>query len=149
MSKITLVNQVPEDVENMMNKELVDYEQSHKIDINYNRFSLLLEDNNKIIGVLNAYTAFTEIYIDDLWIACDKRASGFGKELLTEVERMFKDKGYNNINLVTNEFQAPKFYEKCGFSLEFVRKNIYNPKLSKYFYIKYFNDTNQSQGTIL
>lgn len=31
-----------------------------------------------------------------------------------------------------------KTYEKCGFELEFVRKNKSNPKLTKYFFIKYF-----------
>ena len=45
---------------------------------------------------------------------------------------------FNNINLVTNSFQAPGFYEKCGFKLEFIRKNEKNPKLTKYFYVKYF-----------
>ena len=32
-----------------------------------------------------------------------------------------------------------KIYEKCEFELEFVRKNKNNPKLNKYFYVKYFN----------
>ena len=49
------------------------------------------------------------------------------------MKKFFKDKGFNNINLVTNEFQAPKFYESCGFDLEFVRENKKNLKLTKYF----------------
>ena len=61
-----------------------------------------------------------------------------GLELIEHTENYFKDKGFNNINLVTNEFQAPKFYEKCGFELEFIRENKGNPKFTKYFYIKYF-----------
>lgn len=37
------------------------------------------------------------------------------------IERTGKE--YNNINLTTYEFQAPKFYEKCGFEIEFIRKD--------------------------
>lgn len=53
------------------------------------------------------------------------------------VEEYYKGKEYNNINLTTYEFQAPKFYEKCGFEIEFIRKDRENPKLSKYFLVKY------------
>jgi len=55
------------------------------------------------------------------------------------VEEYFKDDGFNNINLCTNEFQAPKFYKKCGYKLEFIRKNERNSKLNKYFYVKFLN----------
>ena len=65
------------------------------------------------------------------------RGKGIGTELIDTVLEYYKDYGFNNINCCTNEFQAPGFYEKCGFELEFVRKNKANPKLSKYFYIKY------------
>ena len=45
-----------------------------------------------------------------------------------------------NINLTTYDFQAPDFYKKCGYEVEFVRKNKEEPKLTKYFLVKYFND---------
>ena len=76
------------------------------------------------------------------------RKKGYGRELLLYLENKYKDSGYNNINLVTSAFQAPKFYENCGYELEFVRKNIFNPKLSKYFYIKYFDNDYQHKGII-
>lgn len=34
----------------------------------------------------------------------------------------------------------PEFYKKCGYEVEFVRKNKEEPKLTKYFLVKYFND---------
>lgn len=94
----------------------------------------------------NAFTAFAEIYIDDMWVDSQHRRKGYGRQLLVELENHFKGKGFNNINLVTNAFNAPEFYKKCRFTLEFIRENVKNPKLTKYFFIKYFDDDVQTQG---
>ena len=42
------------------------------------------------------------------------------------------------IEKVEQNKEIEGFIEKCGFELEFVRKNKTNPKLDKYFYVKYF-----------
>jgi len=60
--------------------------------------------------------------------------------LIAELENHFKGKGLNNINLITCACQAPDFYKKCGFKVEFVRENIKNPKLTMTFFIKYFDE---------
>lgn len=44
------------------------------------------------------------------------------------------------LGVVTSAFQAPEFYLKCGFKKEFVRANKNNPKLTKTFFIKYFEN---------
>ena len=49
-----------------------------------------------------------------------------------------KYKGFENMNLTTYSFQAPEFYKKCGFEIEFIRESKQNPKLTKYFLVKYF-----------
>ena len=69
-------------------------------------------------------------------------------QLPDEVENQFKGQVYNNINLVTSHFQAPDFYKKCGFIAEFTRINKKNPKLSKTFFVKYFDEENQFQGVL-
>ena len=35
-------------------------------------------------------------------------------------------------------FRLQSFIKKCGFEVEFVRENKKNPKLNKYFLVKYF-----------
>ena len=132
-----------------MRKDLIEYESSHSIDVNYRRFSIILkEDINDAIGVLNAFTAFSEIYVDDMWVDKSHRGKGYGRKLLQTLENHFKGRGFNNINLVTSAYQAPEFYRKCGFTAEFVRKNVKNPKLTKTFFIKYFDDEEQNQGIL-
>ena len=54
---------------------------------------------------------------------------------MAAVEDAFKGKGYEKIALTTFGFQAPEFYKKLGYELEFVREDK-DPKLSKYFYLK-------------
>ena len=66
------------------------------------------------------------------------RLNPIGKKLMETVENYYKDKGFENMNLTTYGFQAPEFYIKCGFEIEFIRKNKNNPKLDKYFMVKYF-----------
>lgn len=114
------------------------YEQAHSIDINFRRFALLLhDDQGALLGALQAYTAYAEIYVEDLWVAAEIRRCGYGRLLLQRLEHEFTGKGYHNINLVTNAFQAPDFYVKCGYSVEFVRVNAQNPRLTKTFFVKY------------
>ncbi|TQQ53939.1 GNAT family N-acetyltransferase, partial [Vibrio cholerae] len=111
------------------------YEHENGIEINFKHFAFTLSNQNgDVFGVLNAYTAFSEIYIEDLWVDESLRRMGYGKQLVQALENHFKDKGYNNINLVTNEFQAPNFYKKCGYDVEFIRINKENHKLTKTFF---------------
>lgn len=147
--KITFVEQLSDEVETKMRTDLIAYESSHGIDVNYKTFSLVLnDDKNNILGILNAFTAFAEVYVDDLWVDKAYRGQGYGRTLLQALENHFKGKGFNNMNLVTSAFQAPEFYQKCGFEVEFVRKNHQNPKLTKTFLIKYFNEEVEIQGIL-
>nr|WP_277604336.1 GNAT family N-acetyltransferase [Aeromonas sp. MR19] len=114
------------------------YERENDIEINFKSFSFTLSDEKgEVFGVLSAYTAYSEIYVEDLWVDESLRQKGYGRKLLQTLEDYFDGKGYNNINLVTNEFQAPLFYKKCGYDIEFVRVNKSNSKLTKTFFIKY------------
>lgn len=145
---IECVDEISKGLEEKMQKDLVKYESSHSIDVNYKKISIVAKKNGTPIGVVNAYTAFAEVYVDDIWVDTSFRSQGYGRKLLQELENYFKGKGFNNINLVTSAFQAPEFYKKCGFTVEFVRINKKNPKLTKTFFVKYFEDEIQTQGIL-
>jgi ribosomal protein S18 acetylase RimI-like enzyme len=87
---------------------------------------------------LTGYTCYDEVYVNELIVVEKYRDKGVGSGLMKYLENYYKDKNFNNINLVTNAFQAPEFYKKLGFELEFVRENKENQKLSKYFFVKFF-----------
>ncbi len=127
-----------EKLENFIEKEHVKYETQNGIVCNYTPFSFVAKINDEIVGAIAGATFFSEVYIDELVVKEEYRGNDIGTQLINAVEEYYKDFGFNNMNTCTNEFQAPKFYEKCGFKLEYVRKNNENPKLNKYFYIKYF-----------
>ena len=143
---IDLVDCLDQEIEKKMRDGLMKYERGNGVDINYARFSLVLKKDDIAIGVLNAYRAFSEVYIDDIWVDQNYRNKGLGKKLIKNLENRFRGKGFNNINLVTSFFQAPEFYLKCGFKLEFKRFNEKNPGLSKAFFVKFFGEEKQMQG---
>ena len=89
----------------------------------------------------NSY--YKEVHISDLIILDEYRNNHIGSKLVQTVEDYFKGKGFENINLTTYGFQAPEFYKKCGFNIEFIRKNKENPKLDKYYLVKYFGGENE------
>jgi len=146
---ITFVDQLSEALEEYMTNDLIAYERSYGIDVNYKRFSVVLSNGeNDVCGVINAFTAFAEVYIDDIWVDAAHRGKGYGHQLVDALEQHFNGQGFNNINLCTSAFQAPEFYRKCGFQEEFTRINRKNPKLSKTFFVKFFEEEQETQGII-
>jgi ribosomal protein S18 acetylase RimI-like enzyme len=147
--RIEQQDNLPEGIEKRIHQGHVHDEAALGIVCNYRRFFIVAQDpDGEFLGALAAYTAFAEIYVDDIWVDPANRKRDIGKKLLEDLAHRYQDKGFNNINLVTSEFQAPSFYKKCGFELEFVRVNKHNPELTKYFFVKYFDNKNQTQGLI-
>ena len=126
-------------IETFIETEQVKYEAGYGIECNYTPFCFTAMIGDTIVGAITGAIFFSEIYIDELVVKEEHRRKGIGTKLIDTVLEYYKDRGFNNINCCTNEFQAPQFYEKCGFELEFVRKNRDNPNLTKYFFIKYLD----------
>lgn len=95
------------------------------------------DDDEKIVGGISGWRIFAEIYIDELILDESLRGKGYGKQLMEIVEKEINDGNCDNINLVTNSFlNATSFYKKCGFEIEFVRKNGKDSRFDKYYMIK-------------
>ena len=121
----------------MIDTEFNKYAAKHDITCNYTPFNFLAKDGDKVIGMITGHSYYEEIHIGDLIVLEEYRKQHIGSKLVKQAEDYFKDKGFENINLTTYGFQALDFYKKCGYEVEYVRENKNNPKLTKYFLVKY------------
>ena len=132
---IKRVEEVDDKIGEFINVEFSQYGIQNEVELNYEEFCFVAEDEGKILGVITGRAYYNEVHIGDLIVGSDCRKSGIGSNLVRAVEDAYKGKGYDKITLTTFGFQAPEFYKKLGYELEFVREDK-NPKLSKYFLAK-------------
>lgn len=97
-----------------------------------NLYAIFLYDDKKIRGGVfggiftsedETYEGLPHSYINILWVDKALNGRGLGKILMQEAEDFSIKKGAKYIQLETNGFQAPGFYQKLGFSLREIRPN--------------------------
>ena len=135
---IEFTNNLDEKYYGFINKEFDKYAESNDVICNYKPFNFIAKDDDKVIGIITGNSYYKEVHIGDLIVLEEYRHNHIGSKLIQKVNDYFKDKGFENMNLTTYAFQAPEFYKKCGFNVEFIRENKENPKLNKYYLVKYF-----------
>ncbi len=118
-----------------INKEFSAYGEQNGVVLNYDEFCFAAEEDGNILGVITGRAYYNEVHIGDLIVASSLRKGGIGSKLVRAVEDNYRGKGYDKITLTTFGFQAPEFYKKLGYEVEFVREDK-DPKLSKYFLAK-------------
>lgn len=118
-----------------INRAFTDYAVECCVDLNFEEYCFVAEEDGEIAGAITGRAYYNEVHIGDLIIDEKYRRLKVGSDLVKAVEEAYAGKGYNKITLTTFGFQAPEFYKKLGYELEFVRKDK-DPKLCKYFYIK-------------
>ena len=110
-----------------------EYSQKSDVVLDYEEFCFTAEnEEGEIIGVVTGKAYYDEVHVDDLIIDENYRRKGIGRELIRTIEDAYRDKGYSFITLSTFGFQAPDFYKKLGYQIEFIRENK-DPRLNKIF----------------
>ncbi len=79
---------------------------------NYKSFAFVAKEDSKILGIITGKSYYKEVHISDLIIVEEYRNKRIGSKLIETVEKYYKDKDFENINLTTYGFQAPEFYKK-------------------------------------
>ena len=120
-----------------INQAFTEYSVKNNVELNFDEFCFVAEEDGKIMGVITGRAYYNDVHIVDLIVDKNYRGQDIGTKLVKAVEEEYTGKGYKKITLTTFGFQAPGFYKKLGYTLEFVREDD-DPRLSKYFYIKKF-----------
>lgn len=137
--EIQYTSRMDESIQKLAEAQHEQYEREHGVFFGFTPFQLVAREEGEIAGVLSGWAVYREIYADDLVTFQGYRGRGVGRQLLEEAETLFPEREIDYIHLVTNGFQAPGFYEKCGYTLEFVRRSPKDPKYDKYYYSKALN----------
>lgn len=88
-------------------------------------FSRIIRDENKkIMAGIAGWTWANACEITQLWVDETVRENGFGKMLLEAAEEEAKSKGCVIILVRTYSFQAPHFYERYGFDIQYRLNNF-------------------------
>lgn len=124
----------------LIDDEFNRYAEKNGVVCGYSCFNFIAKDDGRVVGIITGHSYYKEVHIGDLIVLEEHRNRHIGSKLVEMVDNFFRDKGFENINLTTYAFQAPEFYKKCGFEVEFVRENKEEPKLTKYFLVKYLKD---------
>ena len=138
MLNIEYTENYGEEYGKIINDEFNKFALKNGVNCDYKPFAFIAKENDEFVGIITGHSYYKEVHISDLIIIEKYRHKHIGSKLVKKVEDYFKDKDFENINLTTYDFQAPEFYKKCGFEVEFVRKAKKNDKLTKYFLVKYF-----------
>lgn len=133
---IKRVGEADDRIGDFIHEEFVQYGEQNEVVLNYDEFCFVAEDDDgKITGVITGRAYYNEVHIGDLIVRRECRGEGLGRMLVSAVEDAYKGKGYEKITLTTFGFQAPEFYKKLGYEVEFIREDN-DPKLRKFFLAK-------------
>lgn len=85
---------------------------------NYKPLVIFLRDSdNCIVGGLTGETYWQWLHVDVLWVDESWRGQGYGEGLLNVAEQEAMKRGCQYAYLDTFSFQAPKFYQKNGYTV--------------------------------
>lgn len=138
--KIEQLEELSENLEKFINMGFSEYADKNGVSCNYTPFYFVAYENNEVSGILTGKSLYNEVHIEELIVHERYRGMDIGTRLLEVCENSFRNKGFRSISLTTFAFQAPEFYKKCGYQIEFIREDKKNPRLTKYFFIKYMDN---------
>ena len=132
-------------IQDKIDETFVEQAQKNNINTNYQEFVYSVKDDNGIImGGISGRRLFKEVHVSELCLAETARGQGIGKKLLEIVEKEICNSETDYITLTTNAFQkAIEFYKKCGFEIEFIRKNK-DSRFDKYYMVKNIYENRKS-----
>ena len=84
------------------------------------------DETGEMIAGCNGSIIFGAIYTDQLWVHPAQRGKGIGVKLMQHVHAFGKEQGCKLATVTTMSFQAPGFYEKLGYTIDFSQEGYEN-----------------------
>jgi len=101
---------------------------------------LIRNERQEIVAGLSGWTWAQACEIRTLWVDPTWRGQGYGQSLLEAAEQEARSRGCKVILISSYSFQAPAFYQKCGYELAW-QLNDFPPGYQYCFLIKRFPQT--------
>lgn len=73
------------------------------------------DEDGRLVAGLRGWSWGTCAGISMVWVREDARAQGWGAHLLDAAEQVARERGCRQIVVSSFTFQAPHFYERCGY----------------------------------
>ncbi|MFX0202618.1 MAG: GNAT family N-acetyltransferase, partial [Candidatus Hodarchaeota archaeon] len=106
--------------------------------------SLVLKDaNGNIVGGVITSMLTGIMHLEVLWIDEKYRGRGYGRDLVLQVERIGRKKGYPASQTWTFSFQAPEFYQSIGYKILGIFDG-YTDGITEYILLKKFEANEQT-----
>ena len=116
MLEIEYKADLDEEFYKIIDREFDKFAEKNEVTCNYTPFAFVAKENNEFVGIIMGKSYYKEVYISELIILENYRNKHIGTKLVKTVEDHYRNKGFENINLTTYEFQAPEFYKKMRVS---------------------------------
>lgn len=84
-----------------------------------------------VVGGVGGHFKWDWMYVQHLIVAPELRGEGVGRALMEKAEELARSKGVVGIYLKTLGYQAPEFYQKCGFEVNGVIEDM--PKGTRHY----------------
>lgn len=97
-------------------------------------------DQQEILAGLSGWTWAKACKIQFLWVHPAWRGQGYGRSLLESAEQEARDRGCTVILISSYNFQAPAFYQKCGYRLAW-QLNDFPPGHQSCYLVKRFAES--------
>jgi GNAT superfamily N-acetyltransferase len=97
-------------------------------------------EKQEVIAGLSGWTWARACEIRALWVHTSWRGQGYGRRLLEAAEKEAQARGCAAILISSYSFQAPDFYQKCGYTLVW-QLNDFPPGHRHCYLVKRFERT--------
>ncbi len=80
-----------------------------------------IREDQDLVGCVALQIFWGQLHIKYLFVEEDYRVQGFARALMERAFKFGRLEGYNFAFVETMNFQAPDFYQKLGFKIDFIR----------------------------